>query len=83
VKLTTLVDVPPGVVTVTVAAPATPAGAVAVICVAELTTTFDAAFAPKFTADAPVKFVPAIVTDVPPATGPLVGLSDVTVGAAM
>ena len=69
-------------VTVTVAAPATPAGEVAVIEVAELTTTFDAAFAPNFTAVAPVKFVPAIVTDVPPATGPLVGLSDVTVGRA-
>jgi len=82
VKLTTLVDVPPGVVTVTVAAPATPAGEVAVIEVAELTTTFDAAFAPNFTAVAPVKFEPVIVTDVPPAAGPLVGLSDVTVGRA-
>ena len=82
VKLTTLVDVPPGVVTVTVAAPATPAGEVAVIEVAELTTTFDAAFAPNFTAVAPVKLVPVMVTDVPPATGPLVGLNDVTVGAA-
>jgi len=82
VKLTTLLEVPPGVVTVTVDAPATPAGEVAVICVAELTTTFVAAFAPNFTAVAPVKSVPVMITDVPPVAGPLVGLNDVTVGAA-
>ena len=40
-----------------------------------------AAVAPKSTAVAPVKPVPVIVTDVPPATGPLVGLTPVTVGA--
>ncbi|CAB4897848.1 unannotated protein [freshwater metagenome] len=79
---TTLVDVPPGVVTVTVAAPATPAGAVAVTDVADTTTTFAAAFAPNFTPVAPVRFEPVIVTTVPPATGPLVGLNAVTVGAA-
>jgi len=83
VKLTTLLEVPPGVVTVTVAAPATPAGEVAVMEVAEFTTTFVAELAPNFTPVAPVKFVPVMVTDVPPASGPLVGLSDVTVGAAM
>ena len=77
-----MVDVPPGVVTVTVAAPAVPAGEVAVICVAELTTTPDAAFTPNFTAVAPVKLVPVMITDVPPAAGPLVGLNNVTVGAA-
>jgi len=81
VKLTTLVDVPPGVVTFTVTAPV-PAGAVAVIWVEELTVTVDAEFAPNFTPVAPVKFVPVMVTTVPPAAGPLVGLSDVTVGAA-
>jgi hypothetical protein len=39
-----------------------------------------AAVAPNFTAVAPVKFVPVMVTTVPPAVGPLVGLTDVTVG---
>ena len=82
VNETTFVEAPPGVVTVTVAAPATPAGAVAVTDVADTTTTFVAAFAPNFTPVAPVRFVPVIVTDVPPATGPLTGLSAVTVGAA-
>ena len=77
-----MVDVPPGVVTVTVTAPATPAGAVAVTATPERTTTFVAAFAPNITPVAPVRFVPVIVTDVPPATGPLVGLNNDTVGAA-
>jgi hypothetical protein len=40
-----------------------------------------AATVPKFTAVAPVRFVPVIVMLVPPATGPEVGLIDVTVGA--
>ena len=42
--------------------------------------------APNLTVVAPavvLKFVPVIVTVVPPATGPLVGLRPVTVGAAM
>src|SRR5207302_1184935 len=39
-----------------------------------------AATSPKSTAIAPVRFVPVIVTDVPPLAGPLVGLSPVTVG---
>ena len=39
-------------------------------------------FMPNFTAVAPVRSVPVMVTVVPPAAGPLVGLSDVTVGAA-
>ena len=38
--------------------------------VALLTVNVVAAVAPKFTALAPVKFVPVIVTDVPPAAGP-------------
>ena len=37
--------------------------------------------APNFTAVAPVKLVPVIVTVVPPAVGPEVGLTAVTVGA--
>ena len=74
--------VPPGVVTVTSTVPAVPAGAVAVIWVALLTVKLVAAVAPKLTALAPVKLVPVIVTEVPPAVGPAVGLTPVTVGAA-
>jgi hypothetical protein len=73
--------VPPGVVTVTSTVPA-PAGEVAVICVALLTVNVVAAVAPNFTAVVPVKFVPVMVTTVPPAAGPLAGLTSVTVGAA-
>jgi hypothetical protein len=75
-------EVPPGVVTVTLTVPV-PAGEVAVIDVALLTTTPVAALAPKWTAVAPVKLVPVMVTLVPPAAGPDVGLMPVTVGAAM
>ena len=38
--------------------------------------------APNLTAVAPVRFVPVIVTLVPPAVGPALGLTAVTVGAA-
>ncbi len=72
---------PPPVVTVTSTVPV-PAGDVAVIWVAELTVNPAAGVAPKFTALAPVKLVPVIVTDVPPPVGPDVGESEVTVGGA-
>ena len=39
-----------------------------------------AAVVPNLTAVAPVKLVPVMVTAVPPAVGPLVGLMPVTVG---
>jgi len=74
--------VPPAVVTVMSIVPALPAGVVAVIDVALFTVKLVAFVAPNFTAVAPVKFVPVIATLVPPALGPLVGLTDVTVGAA-
>ena len=61
---------------------AMPAGAVAVIEVALSTVTRWRRSAPKFTAVAPVKLVPVMVTVVPPAVGPEVGLTPVTVGAA-
>ena len=73
-------DVPTGVVTVTFTVPAAPAGAVAVIEVEETTVTPVAAFAPKSTAVAPVKFVPVMVTLVPAVVGPAAGLTAVTVG---
>jgi hypothetical protein len=70
------------VVAVTSTVPAEPAGFVAVIWVALLTVNELALFAPNLTAVVPVRFVPVTVTEVPPASGPLVGLTDVIVGAA-
>ena len=74
-------DDPPGVVTTTSTVPADFAGDTAVIDVPEFTTTPVAAVPPKVTPVAPVRFVPVIVTDVPPAVEPLDGLKLVTVGA--
>jgi hypothetical protein len=76
--------VPPAVVTLTsTVLLAAPAGLVAVIWVALLTVKVVAAVAPKATAVAPVRFVPVIVTDVPPAGGPPLGTRELTVGAAV
>jgi hypothetical protein len=69
-------------VTVTVTAPALPAGVVAVIVVAFTTTTFVAAALPNFTVAPETKFVPVIVTAVPPAVDPVFGLTLLTVGDA-
>jgi hypothetical protein len=75
-------DVPPGVVTVISTVPAEPAGLVAVIEVG-LFTVYDAATVlPNFTPVAPVKPVPVIVTEVPPAIGPAAGEMLVTAGTA-
>ena len=74
------VPVPPGVVTCTFTAPAACAGVVAVIEVALFTVKLVAAVPPKVTAVAPVKFVPVMVTLVPPAVGPVFGDTVVTVG---
>jgi len=74
--------VPPAVTTVISTIPALPAGEVAVIDVALLTVKLVALLAPNFTAVAPVKLVPVIVTDVPPVVGPAGGLTPVTVGSA-
>ena len=65
-------------VTSTVAAPS--AGEVAVMDPALLTVKLVAATVPNFTALAPVKLVPEMVTEVPPAVDPVVGLTPVTVG---
>ena len=73
-------EVPPTVVTVTSTVPV-PAGEVAVIEVAE-SAVIVAALDPKSTALAPPRLVPVMVTLVPPPVGPLVGLIEVTVGAA-
>lgn len=74
---------PPDVVTAMLTAPALPAGAIAVICVALSTVKLVAAVLPKPTAVAPVRLVPVITTLVPPATGPLLGAAAVMVGAGV
>ena len=61
------------------AAPAAPAGVVAVMLVLS-TTTFVAAVPPKVTVAPVAKFVPVIVTAVPPAVEPLLGSTLLTVG---
>ena len=71
---------PPGLVTVTVTAPTLPAGVVVVICVPLTTTTLVAAVVPNVTVAPVTKFVPVIVTGVPPAVGPLFGETTLTVG---
>ena len=70
----------PLLVTVTVTAPALLAGVVAVMLVLLRTVTFVAAVLPKVTVAPEAKFVPVIVTEVPPAVEPLLGLTLVTVG---
>jgi hypothetical protein len=79
VKLLALVAVPPAVVTLMVPVVA-PVGTVALICVAELTVN-DAVVPLNFTAVAPLKFAPVIVTLIP--TAPLVGEKLVIDGAGM
>jgi hypothetical protein len=70
-----------GLVTVTVTAPAACAAVVAVMVVLFTTTTFVAPVPPRLAVAPFTKFVPLIVTAVPPATGPLFGFTPVTVGA--
>ena len=50
------------------------------ICVAELTVKLVAFVEPNWTAVAPVKFMPVIVTLVPPDMGPLFAFTPVTTG---
>ncbi len=78
-----MVAVPPAVVTVTVLAPAVPAGVLAVISVALETTTLVAATLFTVTLVAPVKLVPEIAIDVPPLVGPEFGLTVEMVGTAI
>ncbi len=70
-------------VTTTFAAPAVPAGVVAVIDVADTTVAPVAATPPTVTPNDPpeVKFVPVIVIAVPPAAEPVDGEIPETVGA--
>ena len=73
---------PAGVVTTMFFVPTEPAGETAVILVADTTVKLVAATPPKVTLVAPVKPVPVMVTVVPPAFGPEVGLTPVTAGLA-
>jgi hypothetical protein len=78
VKFVALVAVPPGVVTVIFPVTA-PLGTVVEICVPDgFTENEVAATPPNFTAVAPLRPVPLIVTEVP--TGPLDGEKDEIVG---
>jgi hypothetical protein len=70
----------PLTVTVTVTAPAACAGVVAVIVVLFTTVTLVAAVPPNVTVAPAAKFVPVIVTAVPPAVDPLFGATLSTVG---
>jgi hypothetical protein len=70
-------------VTVTVTAPAAPAGVVAVMVVLLTTTTLVAAADPNVTVAPAAKSIPVIVTAVPPATGPALGLTPVTKGTVL
>jgi hypothetical protein len=72
--------VPLCVATVISTVPADSEGEIAVIWVSLSTVKLDAAVEPKATAVAFAKFVPVIVTEVPPAVGPAAGLTPVTVG---
>ena len=81
VNAASMVAEPLGVVTTTSLSPAVPAGAVAKIDVAETTTKLVAGTPPTVTLVAPVRFVPAKVSAVPPVIGPLPGATDVSVGA--
>ena len=77
-----LVAVPPTVVTATSFAPAAPAGVTAVMEVELTATTLVAATPPTFTVAPARKFVPVRVRIVPAASGPALGVTEVSVGAA-
>ena len=68
-------------VTVTFTVPV-PGGEVAVTSLDDMSFTLVADAVPKYTAVGLLRLVPVIVTEVPPAVGPEVGLIEVTVGTA-
>ena len=74
-------DVPAGDVTVMSTMPAAWAGAITVIWVSESIVKLLAAVVPNFTAVAPVKLLPLMVTTVPAVSGPALGLVAVTRGS--
>jgi hypothetical protein len=78
-----LVTEPLGVVSPTFTAPAVLAGVTQVTDVELTTDTSVAAVPPKVTELVPLRFVPLMVTEVPPAVVPLTGLRLVIVGAGV
>ena len=72
--------VPPGVVILMATVPAAWALVLALMVVAPVTVNVVAVVVPNLTAVAPVKLVPVMVTVVPPAMGPAVGVKLVMVG---
>ena len=76
---------PSGLVATTVTTPpsAVWTGVVAVIEVLFTTVPPVTAVPPKLTVAPAKKFVPVIVTPVPPPAGPVLGVTDVTVGAGL
>ena len=73
---------PPGVVTVTVTAPADPAGAVVLMVVAALASMVAGLPVPNVTTFARARFVPVMLTLAPAVVGPATGEIPVIVGAA-
>lgn len=70
----------PAAVTMVMSTVPVPAGATAVIEPSELTVKLVAATLPKYTAVAPVKWAPEMLTDVPPKCDPDDGLIPMIVG---
>jgi len=78
------VPTPAGPTTLTLYTPAFDTAAVTPVIDVSLTTEKEVMLLPPMIAEvALVKFSPVIVTEVPPALGPLVGETDVTIGARM
>jgi len=76
-------EVPDPVVTLMSTIPRGSGGEVAVIEVALFTVREEAGVVPNLTWVAPVKLVPVMVTEVPPAADPELGLTAVTVGSGV
>src|SRR5271165_2469293 len=74
-------ELPLGLVTVTSTVPGDSGGETAVIDVSEFTLKLAAGTAPKATAVEPVNWIPEMVTAVPPAIGPELGETPLTMGA--
>jgi hypothetical protein len=83
VKAVGFEPVPCVVVTDTVTEPATWAGDVTVTLDGDVTCSPVAVVEPNVTLVVPVRWVPVMVTFVPPVVGPEVGVTEVTVGAGV
>ncbi len=73
--------VPPAVVILIVTVPATCAPVTALTVVGDVTVKLVAGVVPNWTAVAPIRFVPVIVTVVPPLVVPDVGVNEEMLGA--